>query len=140
MNIVCISDTHQLEREVLVPAGDMLVHAGDFTMMRMATAETLRSFNSWLGEQPHRHKVLTCGNHEFEFERDPLLRDQVTNGQLLVNSGIELEGSPDLGQSSYSAGGRSVRNRRSQRARASLGPGTPRNASAAGPRTSFRDT
>ena len=61
-------------------------------MMRMATAETLRSFNSWLGEQPHRHKVLTCGNHEFEFERDPLLRDQITNGQLLVNSGIELEG------------------------------------------------
>ena len=92
MNIVCVSDTHQLERDVLVPPGDLLVHAGDFSMMRMATQRTLRSFNEWLGEQPHRHKVLTCGNHEFEFERDPHLQDQITNGHLLLNSGLEVEG------------------------------------------------
>jgi hypothetical protein len=30
--IVCISDTHELHRELDVPHGDILIHAGDFTM------------------------------------------------------------------------------------------------------------
>jgi hypothetical protein len=30
MAIVCISDTHELHREVEVPAGDVLIHAGNY--------------------------------------------------------------------------------------------------------------
>ncbi len=32
MRIVCISDTHSMHREIVVPDGDMLIHAGDLTM------------------------------------------------------------------------------------------------------------
>ncbi len=32
LQIVLISDTHELHREVTVPDGDLLIHAGDFTM------------------------------------------------------------------------------------------------------------
>jgi hypothetical protein len=31
MAIVCIRDTHELHREVVVPAGDLLIHAGNFS-------------------------------------------------------------------------------------------------------------
>ena len=31
MKIVCISDTHNLHRGLDLPAGDILIHAGDFT-------------------------------------------------------------------------------------------------------------
>jgi hypothetical protein len=31
IRIVRISDTHELHREVEVPAGDLLIHAGDFS-------------------------------------------------------------------------------------------------------------
>ena len=32
MRIVLISDTHGLHRQLDVPAGDLLIHAGDFTL------------------------------------------------------------------------------------------------------------
>ena len=32
MRLVLISDTHNQQRSLVVPAGDALVHAGDFTM------------------------------------------------------------------------------------------------------------
>ena len=31
VRIVCISDTHELHRELSVPDGDLLIHSGDFT-------------------------------------------------------------------------------------------------------------
>jgi hypothetical protein len=37
MAIVCISDTHELHREVEVPAGDLLIHAGDFSFAQNST-------------------------------------------------------------------------------------------------------
>jgi len=32
MRLVVISDTHELHRELAVPPGDLLIHAGDFTL------------------------------------------------------------------------------------------------------------
>jgi hypothetical protein len=31
MRIVCIADTYELHRELVVPPGDLLIHAGDIT-------------------------------------------------------------------------------------------------------------
>jgi len=44
LTIVLISDTHELHREVEVPPGDILIHAGDFTM-NSKSAEKLLDFN-----------------------------------------------------------------------------------------------
>src|SRR5438874_777220 len=91
MRIICISDTHELHREVAVPPGDLLIHAGDFTWFSRRMS-MICDFNAWLGELPHRHKIVIPGNHEFAFEEDPALRDQITNATLLVNELTEIEG------------------------------------------------
>lgn len=90
MKIVCISDTHELHRDLLLPAGDLLIHAGDITFFSHSGV-VLDDFNDWLREQPHRYKVVIPGN------RDSLLllpehRKRITNAHLLIISGIELGG------------------------------------------------
>ena len=67
LDLVLLSDTHELHREVDVPAGDILIHAGDFTMFSRSL-EAIEDFNEWLGELPHRYKIVCPGNHEFFLE------------------------------------------------------------------------
>ncbi len=89
--IVCISDTHELHREVDVPDGDILIHAGDFTMFSKSAAAIL-DFNEWLGELPHRYKVVVPGNHEFFLEADSSRRRLVSNAVVLIDEGLEMMG------------------------------------------------
>jgi len=90
MRIVLISDTHGLHRQLEVPSGDLLIHAGDFTFYSKPPS-IVSDFNAWLGLLPHRHKIVTCGNHEFLLE-DPRQRSAITNATLLIDSGVEIEG------------------------------------------------
>ena len=90
MRIVCIADTHELHRELVVPPGDLLIHAGDITFFSRRP-RMYRHFDLWLGELPHRHKIIIPGNHDFLLE-DPLERNAITNATLLVDSGVEIEG------------------------------------------------
>jgi Icc-related predicted phosphoesterase len=96
--IVCISDTHELHREVDVPDGDILIHAGDFTMFSRSTAAIL-DFNEWFGELPHRHKIVVPGNHEFFLEADPAKDRLLSNATVLIDKnvtvmGLKIWGSP----------------------------------------------
>jgi Icc-related predicted phosphoesterase len=88
--VVCISDTHELHRELEVPNGDLLIHAGDFTFFNHTSK--IRDFNDWLGELPHRHKVVIPGNHDCVFHKDPLARGLITNAVLLINESVTLCG------------------------------------------------
>lgn len=90
MRIVLISDTHELHRELAVPRGDLLIHAGDFTVLSKRPW-MYRHFDLWLGELPHRHKIIIPGNHDFLLE-DPRQRSAITNATLLVDSGVVVEG------------------------------------------------
>ena len=90
MRIVLISDTHAFHRQLEVPAGDLLIHAGDFTM-NSKPDWIYRHFNIWLGELPHRHKIVIPGNHDWLLE-DPARRGVITNALLLVNSGVGVGG------------------------------------------------
>jgi Icc-related predicted phosphoesterase len=91
LRLVLLSDTHELHREVEVPDGDILIHAGDFTMFSKSMS-AIADFNIWLGELPHRHKILTYGNHEFFVETDQSRRSMLTNALVLCNEGVEIEG------------------------------------------------
>ena len=84
VRIVCISDTHALERELTVPSGDLLIHAGDFGFFEYGT-RAIESFNEWLGTLPHPYKVVTAGNHEFSLAADPSLRKLIANATVLLN-------------------------------------------------------
>jgi Icc-related predicted phosphoesterase len=63
MRIVAMSDTHGHHRELDVPDGDVLVHAGDFLLDSLDNV-MFDDFIKWFEAQPHRHKLLVPGNHD----------------------------------------------------------------------------
>jgi len=69
LRIVLSSDTHGRHGDLVVPDGDVFVHAGDFT--KRGRLEEVHEFAAWLEALPHRHKIVVAGNHDFLFERDP---------------------------------------------------------------------
>jgi Icc-related predicted phosphoesterase len=81
--LVLLSDTHGLHDEIVVPEGDVLVHAGDFTIA--GTFDEVRRFDRFLAGQPHRSKVVIAGNHDRSFEKEP------RQARALIKSALYLE-------------------------------------------------
>jgi Icc-related predicted phosphoesterase len=92
MRIVCVSDTHNQHNKIKLPEGDVLIHAGDFSML--GKVPEVGAFLKWFGEQPHKHKVLIAGNHDWLFERESTLAtSMVPEGVTYLNdSGAVIEG------------------------------------------------
>jgi predicted phosphohydrolase len=91
LQLVLLSDTHEQHSDVDVPPGDILIHAGDFTMFSRSLRSII-SFNDWLGELPHRWKLVCGGNHESFLQTDPANRSSLRNAMVLINEGTEIEG------------------------------------------------
>jgi predicted phosphodiesterase len=89
--IVCISDTHESHEAVSVPGGDILIHAGDFTMFSRSL-RAVETFNDWLGQLNFRYRIFGCGNHESFLQEDPAKRSLLSNATVLINEGIEVMG------------------------------------------------
>jgi len=72
MRIVCISDTHTLQKGMKhsIPFGDVLLHAGD-VMDSGYDPQDIWYFVNWFGELPHKHKIFIAGNHDRWFENRP---------------------------------------------------------------------
>lgn len=89
--IILLSDTHNAHDEIVVPDGDILIHAGDAT--NTGTAEEIAAFAGWFAKLPHRHKIFVAGNHDWLFETSPLQAHQLLGNQLiyLQDSEIEIE-------------------------------------------------
>ena len=93
MKIVFVSDTHCQHRRINVPDGDVFVHAGDFLLSgNMDELASLQDFNTWLGELPHKHKLLTFGNHDRMMEMMPAMRAEITNARVFVDQWVEVDG------------------------------------------------
>jgi predicted phosphohydrolase len=91
MRIVCVSDTHNQHASLDVPPGDVLVHAGDFSMA--GQAREISAFDAWLGTLPHAHKLVIAGNHDWLFQTDPgAARSLLTHAQYLEDSGTVVDG------------------------------------------------
>lgn len=86
---VFISDTHGMHRQLTLPEGDVLIHAGDFT--RMGDMDDCADFNLWLGEQPHAHKIVVFGNHEHNAEWKADADRLLCNATLLRDASVTLE-------------------------------------------------
>jgi Icc-related predicted phosphoesterase len=90
MKLVLISDTHEKHRKLVVPDGDVLVHAGDLTYRGdfLAVLEATQ----WLRSLPHKHKIVIAGNHDFLFETDPDKAHELLDGLIyLENSSVVIE-------------------------------------------------
>lgn len=94
MKIVCISDTHlqHLKMPILIPDGDVLIHAGDATMQ--GTLPEVRAFSEWFGNLPHKHKIFVAGNHDwsFQMDRSRAIRALPIGCIYLEDSEAEIEG------------------------------------------------
>ncbi|GFN83612.1 metallophosphoesterase mpped2 [Plakobranchus ocellatus] len=70
IRFVCMSDTHgRIERVDFckrVPHGDVLLHAGDFTMY--SELNEYVAFNDFLAKLPHKVKLAIPGNHEIALD------------------------------------------------------------------------
>ena len=91
MRIVAVADTHLFTEDLVVPAGDVLVHAGD--LCRRGDLDELARATAWLRALPHRHKVVVAGNHDWAFVESPdearaLLGDAI----YLQDSGTTIDG------------------------------------------------
>jgi Icc-related predicted phosphoesterase len=98
VRIVCISDTHNQLHRIDVPDGDVLVHAGDATMMGKVIE--LVKFNQALKDLPHKVKLFVPGNHDVLLERDRCFANNfITEAVVLedkeyVVDGVKFYGSP----------------------------------------------
>lgn len=97
LRFVFVSDTHG-RHTFDVPEGDVLVHAGDFTMRGLGPE--IAKFNDWLKRQPHRYKVVIAGNHDLAFEDAPDLALRLLDEPIylcdsdIVIEGVRIYGSP----------------------------------------------
>ena len=66
VRFVCISDTHGRLMSEPLPEGDVLLHAGDFSMT--GRPQEIDAFAAWFSSQPHRRKIVIAGNHDLTFD------------------------------------------------------------------------
>lgn len=104
IRFVLISDTHMLHRNLELPPGDILIHAGDFS--NRGKEDEIKEFDAWLGELEYKHKVVVPGNHDTGTDGKALLKDRkqrekegetleeavLENATLLSNKMVEVEG------------------------------------------------
>jgi Icc-related predicted phosphoesterase len=92
MRIVHLSDTHMLHRRLDVPAGDILVHSGDF--VDGGSLDEYTDVFSWLDSMPHKHKLLVAGNHDSLFQLfAKMIRKRLPKSiTYLEDSGATIDG------------------------------------------------
>lgn len=100
MKFVAISDTHCRHRNIKLPKGDVIVHAGDISYR--GDQREIYDFLNWFGNLPFKHKIFIAGNHDFFFEKEKetAIRSLIPAGvnylkdeEVIVN-GIKIWGSP----------------------------------------------
>ena len=109
--IVAISDTHTRLKEMNVPDGDILIHAGD--ACEFGTMAEVEQFGRDMRALPHKHKLFIPGNHDKPFwteasEALALLGDSITYFpfKLIEVMGLKIYGMPlvaGMGQAAYNA-------------------------------------
>lgn len=94
MRIVCISDTHNQHGRIVLPEGDVLIHAGDAT--GRGTRGEVLDFLNWLGSRKgYRAKIYVPGNHDFYVEEDRAIVEIfcIERGiKLLIDKPFVLDG------------------------------------------------
>ena len=98
MRIVAVADTHLFTDDLVVPDGDVFVHAGD--LCRGGTLDELAVAAAWITALPHRHKVIVAGNHDWaladhaEEARAVLAAFTYLEDSEAVIDGVRFYGSP----------------------------------------------
>ena len=105
MRIVCISDTHlfherpDFKAKVIIPDGDLLIHAGDGTFT--GKPFEVKLWMEWMVSLPHPKKVMIAGNHDWLFQKNPTFaRSMIPDSIIYLEddmkevAGFKIYGSP----------------------------------------------
>jgi Icc-related predicted phosphoesterase len=98
IRIVAMADTHLYHEGLVVPDGDILVHAGD--MLQYGSLEELARAADFLRALPHRTKIIVAGNHEVCLEKQPAEARALLEGFVYLEDegavvdGLSFYGSP----------------------------------------------
>lgn len=98
IRIVAMADTHLFHEGLVVPGGDILVHAGD--MLQHGSLDELARAADFLRAQPHPIKIVVAGNHEVCLERQPAEARALLEGFVYLEdeattaAGLAFYGSP----------------------------------------------
>lgn len=93
MRLVIISDTHGQMDKIVLPEGDILIHAGDATYQ--GTVAEISKFNNHLEpyKDKYKHILFVPGNHDWLFETNKYeARKIMTNATVLIDEEIIIEG------------------------------------------------
>jgi predicted phosphohydrolase len=85
VRIVAVADTHLFHGELVVPDGDVFVHAGD--MCRGGDLAELEEAARFLASLPHRTKVVVAGNHDWALSDEPEAAREVLAGLVYLEDG-----------------------------------------------------
>jgi len=66
IRFVCVSDTHCAASMPVIPYGDVLLHAGDWT--QTGGLREVAAFRDWLKSQKHARKICIAGNHDLTMD------------------------------------------------------------------------
>ncbi len=99
MKIVCLSDTHNCNGQIVVPDGDVLIHSGDATIT--GTQYEIELFSRWFAGLPHKYKIFVAGNHDWLFEQDRMSAESLLDMGIIylqdsfaMIDGLKFYGSP----------------------------------------------
>ena len=100
MKFVAISDTHCRHRNLRLPKGDVLLHAGDISYK--GDRWEIKDFLDWFGQLSFPHKIFIAGNHDFFFEqeKEDIIKSWLPHGvhylkdEGVIVHGIKVWGSP----------------------------------------------
>lgn len=92
MKFVAISDTHGLHRDLTLPEGDVIIHAGDFC--DVGNEAQVHDFLVWMADLDFEFKVFIAGNHDLIAADQPKTFREIVPENLiyLENQGTEING------------------------------------------------
>lgn len=91
LTLVVTSDTHGAHDALVVPDGDVFIHAGDLS--NMGDLAQIEEAAAWIRALPHDHKVVIPGNHDFASERQPEKVAPLFDGtEYLLHGALEIAG------------------------------------------------
>lgn len=92
MRFIAISDTHGQHRNLKLPKGDAIIHAGDFC--HYGSQNDLQDFLDWFQHLDFQHKIFIGGNHDFYAAEYPKRFQELLlpNVIYLNDNGAEING------------------------------------------------
>ncbi len=100
MKIITISDTHGCHRELELPEGDVLIHAGD--ICNQGDKDQVKDFIEWFDELKYPYKIFIQGNHDRDLlqNKKSLIPEKLPDSIIYLNDsfciidGLKIWGSP----------------------------------------------